>query len=110
MQHQPPKCNVASELTGALIGGAAIGADATQPEAIFRHASRDARIDDVDDTAQRRRTEQQRAWPPQNLDPVGEQRIDRHRMIDRGVRHVDRANTVSQHPDAFTLLAAQHWT
>ena len=74
---------------------------------MFRQPARDARVDHVDDAARRRRAVEQRRRPAQHLDPFGEQRVDDDRMIDRGVRHVERADAVGQHADTLALQAAQ---
>ncbi len=75
---------------------------------LVRQRARDAPVDDVDDAADRRRAVEQRLGPAQHLDPLGQQRIDHHRMVDAGVRDVDRADPIGQHAHALALEAAQH--
>ena len=64
---------------------------------LARHAPRDALVDHVDRAADRRAAVEQHRRPAQHLDPVGGQRVDRHRVVGRDVRGVDRADPVDQH-------------
>ena len=70
--------------------------------------ARNAAVDHVDRAADRLAAEQQHRGPVKHLDALGGQRVDGHRMVGRGVGHVDRADAVGQHPDALALEAAQH--
>ena len=72
----------------------AVRGDPVQTIAVFGHGARNARVDDVDDAADRGRSEQQGGRAAQHLDPLGEQRIDDDGMVDAGVADVDRADTV----------------
>ena len=49
------------------------------PTEFVRKAARDARVDDIDHAADRRRSEQQRRRAAQHLDTLGGQRVDRDR-------------------------------
>ncbi len=105
MQHEvPADRDVTGGTARTLVGRRSIGARRVETIAVLGQAARDARIDDVDDTADRRRSEQQRRWPAQHLDPFGQQRIDDDRMIDRRVRHVDRSDAVGQDAHAIDKM------
>jgi len=53
-------------------------------ETVGRYAARNARIDHIDDPADRRGTEQQGARSAQHFDALRSQRIDRHGMVGIG--------------------------
>ncbi len=99
--------HVSSAGDRTLVRGRAVGGDAIQPIAVLGPGPRNARVDDVHHPAHRRRAEQQRRWPAQHLNALGQERVDDHRMIDGGIGQVDRANTVRQHADALALETAQ---
>ena len=86
----------------------AISGEPLEMDRLLRDMARNARVDDVDDAADRRGAEQQHRRPAQHLDPLGGERVDRHRMIDAGRGGVEAADAVGEHPDAVALEAAQH--
>ena len=92
----------------ALVGGRAVGADAVEMERLFRNDARDALVEHVDCAADRLASVEQDRRPMQHLDPLRRQRIDRHGVVGRSVRNVDRADAVGQDPNALALEAAQH--
>ena len=73
-----------------------------------RHPAGDAGVDHVDDAADRRRAEEEGGGAAQHLDPVGGQRIDRHRMVGAGAGGVEAADAVGEQAHALALEAAQH--
>ena len=91
----------------ALIGGAAIGADRVDMYRLIGHAARNAAVDHIDDAADRRRPIEQGGRPAQDFDAIGGQRIDRHGMVDRCVRHVEAADPIGQDAHALALETAQ---
>ena len=92
----------------ALVRGRAVVGEHVDVDRLVGHGAGNAGIDDVDDAADRRRAVEQRRRAAQHLDPLGELRIDDDSMVDRGVRHVEAADAVGQHPDALALETAQH--
>ena len=75
--------------------------------AAFRHFTRDAQIAHVHNTADGARTEQQRRRAAHDLDAIGQQRIGRNGMIDRGVGDIEAADAIGEHAHAFGIKAAQ---
>ena len=71
------------------------------------HFTRDAQIAHVHNTADGARTEQQRRRAAHDLDAIGQQRIGRNGMIDRGVGDIEAADAVGEHAHAFGIKAAQ---
>ena len=73
----------------------------------LRQPAWNPRIDDVDDAADRRRTEQEGRRAAQDLDPLGRDRVDGNFVVgpDRG--HVERPDPVRQDADALALQPAQ---
>ena len=92
----------------ALVRGRRIGRNAVDMHDLVGHFARDAAVDNVHDTADRRRAEEQRRGPAQHFDAIGGQLVDDDGVIDAGVRHVDAADTIGEHADAFALKAAQN--
>ena len=103
----PAQRHIARARDRALLRGRAVGGDRIHVIAILGQGARDALVDHVDHAADRRRAIEQHRRTAQHLDALGQQRIDDHRMIGRGVRDVDRADPVGEHADALALEAAQ---
>ncbi len=92
----------------ALVRSRAIGTDRVDMEAILRHRARDAAVEDVDRAADRLAAEQEHGGAAQHFDALRRQRLDRHGVVSRGIRDVERAEAVGQHAHALALKTAQH--
>ena len=81
--------HVDAEVARALVRRRAVAGSASSDIASSGHAARDARVDHVDDSADRRGAVEQGGWAAQHLDALGGQRIDR-RPRDRDRRRRGR--------------------
>lgn len=93
--------------TAALIGIAAEAAGGIEVHRLADAGAGNAPVLDVDDAADRRGTEQQRRRTADDLDPLGQQRVDGDGMIDRGVGDVEAADAVGEHPHPLGIEAPQ---
>ncbi len=73
--------------------------------AVLGDRARDAAVERVDRAADRLAPEQQRGRPAEDLDPFGDEGIDRDGVIDRSVRDVECPDPVGQNPDTLALKA-----
>lgn len=94
--------------SGAFMGGAAIGGDAVDVDRFVRHAAGNAAVDHIDYAANGRGAVGQGGGSAQHLYAIGGEGVDRHGVIDRGVRDVEAAYAVGEDAHAFALEAAQH--
>ena len=67
----------------------AVAGERVDADGILGPAARNARVDDVDDAADRRGAEQQSGRAAQHLDPLGGERVDRDGMVGAGRRQVE---------------------
>ncbi len=73
--------HVEGNIAGAFVGGAAIFRERVDADGPGRHAARDARVDHVDDAADRRGAEQQGRRAAQDFNSLRGQRVDRHLVV-----------------------------
>ena len=91
----------------ALVAVVAVGEVAAQAQA--RHDDvRQAVVDDVDDAGRRGAAIDQRRRALDDLDLVGVERVDRHRVVGADRRGVHRGDAVLQQQHARAALAADH--
>ena len=88
-----------------VAGGVAAQFEAARHRFAFA-SRRDAAVDGIDDATDRAAAEQQRRRPLEHFDLVGEQRLDRDRVVRAQVRHVERAGAVEQHQHPLAGQAA----
>jgi hypothetical protein len=69
---------------GPLLRSGAVGNERVDVVAVLGLAARDSGVDDVDDAADRRRTEQQCGRPAKHLDPLRRQWVDGRGVIRAG--------------------------
>ena len=108
MEHPAPaEPHVGRARQRPLVRRRAIASQGRQVHGLVGHGVGNAAVDHVDHPADGRGAVEQRLRTAQHLDPLGQQRIDHRRVIDRGVGDVDRADPVGQDPHALALQAAQ---
>ena len=73
-----------------------------------RSGGRNPVVVDVDDAADGLRTETERARPAHDVDLLDGKRVDRHRVVLRNVRDIDRADAVLLNADLRVRQAAQN--
>ena len=73
----------------------------------FGDGARDAAVEDIDRPADGLARKEQHRRAAQNFDTIGGQRIDRHGMIGRRRRRIDRAEAIDKDRGAFAGEAAQ---
>ena len=81
--------------------------DGVDVHCLVRDAARDALVDHVDCTADRLAAVKKDRRPAQHFDAFGGQRIDRNRVVGRGIGNVDSADPVDQHLHALAGKPAQ---
>ena len=100
--------NVDGPVDEALVRRRAVAGESGHPDCIFGKTTRDARINDVDDAADRRRAEQERGRAAKDFDALGSDRIDGNGVVRPRRRQVEAAYTVGEHAHAVAGEAAKH--
>ena len=93
---------------GAGVGGGVAAHLERRAEGLVERFDRDAPGDDVDRTRRGCIAEQQRRGTAHHLDALGEQRVERDRVVLGERRRVEHVGTVLEHLHAQTALAADH--
>ena len=73
----------------------------------IRNPARYAFVDHIDSAADRLTAKQQNRRSAQNFDPLSCQRLDRGRVVGRGIGHISCAQTVDQYLHPLALKPAQ---
>ena len=102
--------HVERRAAGAKVGRAVDSGEGIEMVAFVGNARRNALVDHVHRAADRLTAVQQHGGAAQDLDTLGCERIDRRRMVDRGVRNIRRSDPIDKHAHALALEAAQHRT
>ena len=100
--------NINTPAARTFVGRAAIGANTIKMNAFIGHFAWNPAVDDINDAADCRRSEQQCRWPAQHFDAIRRQRVDRNRMVDARVRYVKTADPVGKDTNALGLKPAQY--
>ena len=109
MGHQPRSTQRDVDRAGnrPLVGIAAQRPQRIDVRKLFRNLPHDPPVGHIHHTADRPGSIQKGGRAANDLHPVGCQRIDRNRMVDRRVGDVEAADPVGQDPDPLAIKAPQ---